>query len=64
MVAKLTKLTQKNGDTTALIGRELYICNSRSRRSFRKLLDTPAYPDHLSLCDLIILKIFDEEYTL
>jgi hypothetical protein len=43
MAAKLTRLSQKNSDTTYLVAESCTICSSRSRQPVRKLLDTPSY---------------------
>jgi len=49
MVAKYTRLTHKNNDTTAPSGRELYHLQfSLLRRPVLKLLDTPSYTRKLS----------------
>jgi len=43
MAAKLTRLTNKIVIQLYLVATSCTICNSRSRRSVRKLLDTPSY---------------------
>jgi hypothetical protein len=42
MAAKLTRLTHKIATQPHLVAESCTICSSRSRRSVRKLLDTPA----------------------
>jgi hypothetical protein len=43
MAAKLTRLTYKIAIQLHLVAESCIICSSRSRRSVRKLLDTPSY---------------------
>jgi hypothetical protein len=43
MAAKLTRLTHKIAMQLHLVAENCTICSSRSRRSVRKLLDTPSY---------------------
>jgi hypothetical protein len=43
MAAKLTRLTHKLAIQLHLVAESCTICNSRSRRPVRKLLDTPSY---------------------
>jgi len=43
MVAKLTRLTHKIAIQAHLVAESCTICSSRSRRPFRKFLDTPSY---------------------
>jgi hypothetical protein len=43
MVAKLTRMTHKITIQLQLVAESRTICSSRSRRSVRKLLDTPSY---------------------
>jgi hypothetical protein len=43
MAAKLTRLTHKIVMELHLMAESCTICNSRSRRPVRKLLDTPSY---------------------
>jgi hypothetical protein len=43
MVAKLTRLTQKNSDTTAPSGRELYHFQFSLQAASPEILDTPPY---------------------
>jgi len=46
MAAKLTRLTHKTAIQLHLVAKSCTICNSRSRRPVRKVLDTPAYEMH------------------
>jgi len=43
MGTKLTRLTHKITIQLHLVAESCNICNSRSRRPVRKLLDTPSY---------------------
>jgi len=43
MAARLTRLTRKIEIQLRLMAESCTICNSRSRRPVRKLLDTPSY---------------------
>jgi len=43
MEAKLTRLTHKVAIQLHLMEESCIICNSHSRRPFRKLLDAPSY---------------------
>jgi len=43
MAAKLTRVTHKIAIQPHLVTESCTICNSRSRRPVRKLLDTPSY---------------------
>jgi hypothetical protein len=43
MAAKLTRLTHKIAIQLHLVAENYTICSSRSRRTVRKLLDTPLY---------------------
>jgi hypothetical protein len=45
MAAKLTRLTHKIAIQLHLLAESCIICSSRSRRSVRKLLDTPSYTE-------------------
>jgi len=43
MAAKLTRLTHKIAIQLHVVAGSCTICSSRSRRTVRKLLDTPSY---------------------
>jgi hypothetical protein len=47
IAAKLTRLTQKIAICQHLVAKSCTICNYRSRRSVRKLLDTLSYSEHI-----------------
>jgi hypothetical protein len=46
MAAKFTRLAHKIAIQLRLVAESCTICSSHSRRSVRKLLDTPAYNDN------------------
>jgi hypothetical protein len=52
MAAKLTRLIHKIAIQLQLVAESCTICSSRSRRTVRKLLDTPSY-----FCSLKNLKM-------
>jgi len=53
MEAKLTKLTHKIEIQLHLVAESWMICSSRSRRSVRKLLDTPSYTTELHIMSFV-----------
>jgi hypothetical protein len=58
MAAKLTRLTHKIAIELHVVAESCTICSSRSRRSIRKLLDTPSYMQQIFLEKLLIAQLF------
>jgi hypothetical protein len=56
MAAKLTRLTHKVAIQLQLVAESCTICNSRSRRPVRKLLDAPLYDSefYISISEVIV----------
>jgi hypothetical protein len=68
MAAKLTRMTHKIAIQLHLVAESCTICSSRSRRSVRKVLDTPSYqrvyesaPQGIGVDEGIILKLIFEK---
>jgi hypothetical protein len=60
MAAKLTRLTHRIAIQLHLVAERSTICSSRSRRPFRKLLDTPSYV----WCIVLIIGLFNDSFQL
>jgi len=54
MTAKLTRLTHKMAIQLHLMAESCTLCNSRSRRPVRKLLDTPLYTGKSSRSKVVL----------
>jgi hypothetical protein len=58
MAAELTRVTHKIAIQQHLVAESCIIRSFRSRRPFRKILDTPSYISYFPSSELVILTIY------